>query len=180
MVVGEGSGRPVGGCGSRGGAVAGFQFLHPLIAGGGALGYGPVTADSAAKGRRCRAQVRKIDADPVLAARVRADLRRSRTPRQIAGRLRLEATDATVERMNFSPDAEGRSVSHESIYRWIYALPKGELARQGILLRSKRSSRQRRRPVGERTWDRIAGMVSIDDRPEHVADRKVPGCGKAT
>ena len=62
--------------------------------GGGALGYGPVTADSAAKGRRCRAQVRKIDADPVLAARVRADLRRSRTPRQIAGRLRLEATDA--------------------------------------------------------------------------------------
>ena len=143
--------------------------------GGGALGYGPVTADSAAKGRRCRAQVRKIDADPVLAARVRADLRRSRTPRQIAGRLRLEATDATVERMNFSPDAEGRSVSHESIYRWIYALPKGELARQGVLLRSKRSSRQRRRPIGERTWDRIAGMVSIDDRPEHVADRKVPG-----
>ena len=141
----------------------------------GVSGYGPVTADSRAATRRRRPQVRKIDADPVLAARVNADLRRSRTPRQIAGRLRLEAGDATVELMNFSPDAQGAAVSHESIYRWIYALPKGELARQGVLLRSRRTARKRRRPVGERTWDRIVGMVSIDDRPEHVADRKVPG-----
>ena len=143
--------------------------------GAGSVGYGPVTAHSAAGARRLRPQVRKIDADPVLVARVKADLRQSRTPRQIAGRLHLEASGATVELMNASPDANGAQVSHESIYRWIYALPKGELARQGILLRSKRTQRQRRRPVGERTWDRIVGMVSIDDRPEHVADRKVPG-----
>ncbi|MFB9164189.1 hypothetical protein BJ956_000627 [Arthrobacter psychrochitiniphilus] len=37
------------------------------------------------------------------------------------------------------PDAEGRTVSHEAIYRWIYALPKGELAKSGILLQSKGS-----------------------------------------
>lgn len=54
-----------------------------------------------------------IDADPVLAARVRADLGRSRTPRQIAGRLRLEANDTTVETMRKSPDAQGLTVSHE-------------------------------------------------------------------
>lgn len=143
--------------------------------GAGAAGYGPVTAQSTAQARRARPQARKIDSDPVLLARVKADLRQSRTPRQIAGRLHLEASDATVELMNASPDAQGAGVSHESIYRWIYALPKGELARQGILLRSKRTQRKRRRPVGERTWDRIVGMVSIDDRPEHVADRKVPG-----
>ncbi len=86
------------------------------------------------------------DPDPVLAARVKADLARSRTPRQIAGRLRLEATDASVEIMTKSPDAQGRTVSHEAIYRWIYALRKGELAKSGILLQSKRTHRKSRKP----------------------------------
>ena len=88
-------------------------------------GYRPVTADVAAQRRRSRPQTRKIDTDPFLGARVRADLASSRTPRQIAGRLHLEATDSSVETMTKSPHAQGRVVSHESIYRWIYALPKG-------------------------------------------------------
>lgn len=67
--------------------------------------------------RRCRPQARKVETDPVLAARVRADLARSRTPRQTADRLRLEATHASVETMTKSPDAQGRTVSHEAIYR---------------------------------------------------------------
>ena len=117
----------------------------------------------------------KIDSDPVLAARVRADLRRSRTPRQIAGRLRLEARDPTVEPMSQATDAGGRTVSHEAVYRWIYALPKGELAKSAILLRSKRTQRKKRKPLGQRTGGRIIAMVSIDDRPEDVADRRVPG-----
>lgn len=84
-------------------------------------GYRPVHADCEAERRRRRPQQFKIDTDPVLTARVRADLRRSRTPRQIAGRLRLEARDTTVEPMAHSTDADGRTVSHEAIYRWIYA-----------------------------------------------------------
>ncbi len=138
-------------------------------------GYRPVSADCAAGRRRRRPQTRKLETDPVLAARVKADLARSRTPRQIAGRLRLEATDASVETMTKSPDAEGRTVSHEAIYRWIYALPKGELAKSGILLQSKRTKRKPRKPLGERTGGRIIGMVSIDDRPEEASDRRVPG-----
>ena len=65
-------------------------------------------------------------------------------------------------------------VSPEAIYTWIYALPKGELAREGILLRSGRS---RRRPRGRTRAPgaRIVGMRSIDDRPAEVADRRVPG-----
>ena len=55
-----------------------------------------------------------------------------------------------------------------------YALPKGELARHGIMLRSKRTRRRPRSPVGQRTHP-IVGMVSIDDRPEEVDDRRVPG-----
>lgn len=79
--------------------------------------------------------------------------------------------------VNEGPPAAGATVSHEAIYRWIYALPKGELARQGIVLQSKRTSRKRRRPIGERPSDyaRIVGMVSIDARPDHVTDRRVPG-----
>ncbi len=94
-------------------------------------GYRVVAADKQAVAARMRPQVRAIDADPVLAARVRADLKASRTPRQIAGRLRLEAVGDNVELMDGSLDAEGRTVSHEAIYRWIYAHPGKELAKQG-------------------------------------------------
>ncbi len=136
-------------------------------------GYQPASADTRARLRRARRQTRAIDADLVLKARVLADLRRSRTPRQIAGRLRLERDDATVSTMKNSPDAQGRVVSHEAIYRWIYALPKGELAKHAILLRSQRTSRKPRRELGERL-SRIVGMISIDDRPASANDRRVP------
>jgi IS30 family transposase len=136
-------------------------------------GYKPATADTKARRRRARPQPRVIEADPVLKARVLADLGRSRTPRQIAGRLHLEATDVSVEPMTHSPAAEGKTVSHEAIYRWIYALPKGELVKHGVMLRSKRTTRKRRRELGERLA-RIIGMTSIDARPEDAANR-VPG-----
>lgn len=110
----------------------------------------------------------------MLAARVRADLKRSRTPRQIAGRLRLEAEEASVETMSLSPDAYGKTMSHEAIYRWIYVLSKGGLVTQGNLLRSKRTNRKLRKGLGERGVP-IVGMVSIDDRPEAASDRRVPG-----
>ncbi len=138
-------------------------------------GYRPVAADCAAQRRRARPQARKIGCDPVLAARVKADLKRSRTPRQVAGRLRLEAGDASVELMPGSVPAEGRTVSHEAICQWIYALPKGELARSGILPRSRRTARRRRRPLGERTGGKIIAMVSADDRDPAAGGRRVPG-----
>ena len=43
------------------------------------------------------------------------------------------------------------------------------------MLRSKRTRRKPRKPLGERTGGRIVGMVSIDDRPETASDRRVPG-----
>ena len=55
-----------------------------------------VHADCAAQGRRRRPQTGKVAADEVLQARVLADLGQSRAPRQIAGRLHLEATGDTV------------------------------------------------------------------------------------
>jgi IS30 family transposase len=131
-------------------------------------------ADCRAERRRSRPQRRKVAADPVLAQRVLADLRMSRTPRQIAGRLRLEAADPTVDPVKGSIPAGGLTVSHEAIYQFIYAMPRGELARHGILLRSKRTAR-RPRTRGRARKAPIVGMVSIDARDPDAAGRRVPG-----
>nr|WP_244960557.1 helix-turn-helix domain-containing protein [Pseudoclavibacter chungangensis] len=135
-------------------------------------GYQAVTADVAAQRRRARPQQRKVAADPVLQARVNADLAASWTPNEIAGRLRLEATDPTVGRMANSPDAQGRTVSGEAIYQYIYAIPRGELARRGIFLQSKRTKR-RPRTTGRSRGGPIIGMVPLSERGEDAAERRV-------
>ncbi len=65
-------------------------------------------------------------------------------------------------------------MSHEAIYGWIYALPKGELGRQCLALRSGRT---RRRPAHGRAprAPRIRGIRWIDERPADAIDRQVPG-----
>lgn len=111
----------------------------------------------------------------VLRQRVLADLRHGRTPNQIAGRLKLEAADGTVAVMEGSLPAGGATVSHEAVYTWIYALPKGELARLGVMLPSKRTKRGPRRKPDASKGARIVGMRSIHDRPAEATGRKVPG-----
>ena len=59
----------------------------------------------------------------VLKARVLADLKRSRTPRQIVGRLRAEACDGSLEPCKGSPSAEGAVVSHEAVYTRVLCPP---------------------------------------------------------
>ena len=134
---------------------------------GGRAGYRAVAARRVATAQRRRPKPRKIDAVPGLREQVVAKLRAGCSPDQVAGRLRREHGGAHADRV-------AATVSHEAIYRWIYALPKGELAREGILLRTGRSQR---RPRGRRASPgaRIVGMTSIDDRPAEVDDRAVPG-----
>ncbi len=134
---------------------------------GGRARYRAVAARRVAAEHRRRPKARKLDADPVLREAVVGKLRAGCSPDQVAGRLRYEHGGTHAERVT-------GSVSHEAIYTWIYALPKGELAAQGILLRSGRTSR---RPRGRRRSPgaRIVGMTSIDARPAEAADRTVPG-----
>ena len=140
------------------------------------LGYRMVSADVRAERRRARPQVGKIAADEVLAARVLTDLKRGRSPRQIAGRLRAEAReDEPLQVAPGSPGGHDRVVSHEAVYSYVYAMPRGKLKELGIRLDSGRTRRRRRKPLGERTTGPIVGMVSIDDRPDDVLARKVPG-----
>ncbi len=130
---------------------------------GGRAGYRAVAARRVAAEHRRRPKTRKLDACAELRHRVLDKLRAGCSRDQVAGRLRYE-----------HPDDQAAWVSHEAIYTWIYALPKAELARHGILLRTgrtQRGPRGRRRSPGAR----IVGMTSIDERPTEVAGRQVPG-----
>lgn len=131
---------------------------------GGRDGYRAWKADAAARRSRSRPKERKIDADRELHRRVMGDLMRGLSPEQIAGRLRFQRQLGESD----------MSISHEAVYTWIYAQPKGELARAGIVLRT---GREQRKPRGRKKSKgaKIVGMVSIDDRPDEVEGRQVPG-----
>lgn len=101
-----------------------------------------------------------------LRAYVHNHLSRKWSPEQIA----MELKDVYAEDMTMR-------VSDESIYRYIYVLPRGELKKRLIKgLRQERKYR-RKRKIGavEETRGKIADMLSIEERPREVADRIVPG-----
>ncbi len=83
------------------------------------------------------------------------------SPQQIAGRLR------------FMPDAP--SISHETIYAAIYAMPRGALRTE--LVRSLRKSHAGRLPRarGSSRFTGVQNMTPIGLRPAEVDSRLVPG-----
>ena len=133
--------------------------------------YRAEEAGKAARAARRRPKKRLLDCDEILRDRVIADLSQGHTPRQISGRLREEAC-GTLPSMDTSPDAQGRTISHEAIYTWIYAHPKKTLIEHGVCLPSRRWMRKKP-PAGGRTPP-IVGMRLIDERPD-IADRMIPG-----
>jgi IS30 family transposase len=66
-------------------------------------------------------------------------------------------------------------VSAETIYTYLYVLPRGELRRE--LVNCLRQHRKKRRPRsrGQDRRGQIPEMISIEERPADVADRTVPG-----
>src|SRR5712691_1853680 len=131
---------------------------------GGRAAYRAHRADSGARKSRRRPKRRKIDDDPRLRERVACDLRKAWSPQQISGRLCYDRNRGETD----------MSVSHEAIYTWLYALPKGELAEMEIALRTGRSRRQPRGRARSK-GARIVGMVPISQRPQEAEGRKVPG-----
>lgn len=91
-------------------------------------------------------------------------LRRGHSPEQISGILR-----------RMYPGEPDRSVSHETIYTAIYAMPRGELRSEviGLLRQARRARRPRAR--GEDRRGQIPDMISIRDRPPEVEERLIPG-----
>ena len=132
---------------------------------GGRANYSPSKAErhverqNTAKGRK-----RLVDSKPEALFEALRRLFDNLSPEQIS---------ASIEK-DFLEDPWMR-ISHESIYRYIYAMPKGELKKVFIShLRRKRKLRKDRKGSHERRG-RIIDATPISERPEEVDDRKVPG-----
>jgi IS30 family transposase len=132
-------------------------------------GYEPVRAHQLAERRRRWDARFKLERKPVLREHVKKRLAMGWSPEQISSRLALEHTNKTV-----TPELEGFSISHESIYRYIYhrSAQKDFLHRQLPRAKFRRGNycRKKRSPS---TY--IADRVSIHERPASVLDRSVGG-----
>jgi transposase, IS30 family len=134
-----------------------------LTANGGRAAYAPGKAHRRAEQKARRPKTTKLAANPVLCARVVADLQQLWSPQQITARLRDE----------FGND-HSMQISHETIYKTLYVQGRGELRRE--LARCLRTGRAKRVPRGRlEKRGRIPDMVMISERPPEVADRAVPG-----
>lgn len=125
--------------------------------------YRAIKADQDARRnvRRRRKGKRKLLLNSKLAEIVWTKMRLRWSPEQIAEWLKLEYAEKAMK------------ASAETIYTYLYILPRGELRRE--LLRCLRQ-RRRRRGVSRGGWTcRLEGMLSIEERPQEVADRSVPG-----
>ena len=110
----------------------------------------------------------KLDQDGELRSYVMNHLVMRWSPEQIARTIRKEY-----------PDHETMRISPEAIYDYIYVLPRGELKRTLVkgLRQERKYRRKRKTPVQKEQEARgkIADMLSIEERPQEVADRIVPG-----
>ena len=107
---------------------------------------------------------KKMDNNPRLKNFVYSHLKLHWSPQQISNALK-----------QFYPFDPSMQISHESIYYHIYVQPKKEVEKLLISqLRQKRNYRGNvRRGVDKRTT--IKDPIRIDERPQEVATREIPG-----
>jgi IS30 family transposase len=125
--------------------------------------YDAVSAEHRTWGRRRRGR-RKLVIGTALLQEVHTGLLGGWSPEQIAGRLKQMHPDEPTER-----------VSHETIYSYIYAQPRGALRKR---LSAAWRPPQKTRGARSRGTDRrgrLRDMVSIHERPEEALGRQVPG-----
>ena len=109
------------------------------------------------------------DLDSALWHLVRRGLRVQWSPQQIAGRIRM------LDPLRGPLLASPLYVSHETIYRAIYEMPRG--AQRSELIRQLRQSRagRRRRTRGRQRFVGLQDFTPISQRPPQVDQRLVPG-----
>jgi transposase, IS30 family len=126
-------------------------------------GYRATVAQALADQRSRRPKPRRLTLNDRLREHVQNRLHAKDSPEQISRRLVL-----------LFPDDPGMRVSHETIYRSLYVQGRGGLRRELVkCLRTGRALRKTRRTAERR--GRLAGMVSIAQRPPEALDRAVPG-----
>lgn len=127
--------------------------------------YRAIWAQQRANRVRHKSQgIKKLDANPKLHDFVFECLRKKWSPEQIAKRLIL-----------LYPNDMDMRISHESIYSYIYILPRGTLKKElSSSLRRHHRARHKNKP-DRRTNGPIQDYFSIEERPKEVADRIIPG-----
>jgi IS30 family transposase len=121
-----------------------------------------VTASSRRRG------IRRLTQDDRLYSYVIAGLRKRWSPREIVRHMEIQY-----------PRDERMRISHEAIYQYIYVLPRGSLKKE--LISTLRQERKYRRKKGgrkgkpEENRGKIADMLSIEERPQEVEGRIIPG-----
>ena len=124
--------------------------------------YDASSAASASHARRRRG-LTKLREGTALRRYVFGQIRLAWSPQQISGRLKA---------MN---DPDLPVVSHESIYRAIYVIPRGELRKDIISFLRQAHKTRGARARGTNRQGRLLDMVSIHERPEEVLTRLLPG-----
>lgn len=107
---------------------------------------------------------RRIARNPKLHSFIVEKLRRRWSPVQIS-----------MELKRLYPNNKNMQASHETIYTYLYLLPKGELRKELIdYLRQKKKLRKSRKLCTDKRGT-ISDMISIHERPKEVEDRIIPG-----
>lgn len=125
--------------------------------------YVAITAHNKARQRCCR-YPRKLFKNRCLRRIVLNGLRQQWSPSQISAKLKIDY-----------PKDETLRVCAETIYTYLYVLPRGSLRKS--LLGHLRQHRKARRPRsrGNDRRGQIPEMISIEERPAEVAERTIPG-----
>ncbi len=66
-------------------------------------------------------------------------------------------------------------ISHESIYKYIYVQPNGELKKHLLKYLRQKGRKNKNRKLSHEKRGQIPDAGSIHERPKEVDDRKVPG-----
>jgi transposase, IS30 family len=115
--------------------------------------------------RRKSKRQRKIDKHPKLMKYVMEKLELKWSPEQISNTLKIKYSN--------QPSMQ---ISHESIYTYIYILPRGEMRKELIsYLRQSVRGRQKRKRGTDSRQGKIPNIISISERPEEVKSRTIPG-----
>lgn len=107
---------------------------------------------------------RKLDNNIILREIVLSYLAKNWSPEQIAKRLII-----------LYPIDMSMRVSHETIYSYLYVLPRGELKREITSCLRRHHKHRYHKKKNHQNNDAIQNYLSIEERPKEVADRIIPG-----
>ena len=107
---------------------------------------------------------RKLDNNIPLRKVVLYYLAKNWSPEQIAKRLIM-----------LYPNDMAMRISHETIYSYLYVLPRGALKREIVSCLRQHHIRRRKKNKDRRKLGSIQNYLSIEERPKEVAQRIIPG-----